>query len=471
MQFARLCISSTGGGGGKTLLSLALARFWHNCGISVRPFKKGPDYIDAAWLGAAASFPCANLDPFFLDSGQLLEIFCNAMREASAPAIGLIEGNRGLYDGLNEHGSCSTSALARALSCPVLLCVNSVKTTRTMAAILNGIINFEADLDICGVVLNKVGSPRHESALRKAIETNSSARILGAIPRLPTNPLPERHMGLASNGPGLAEHTEQTLTELAEIAHRYCDVDAIFALARKAVPLRCAPPTPAVPAIVTSRPKIGYILDNAFWFYYPENLKALTESGAQLLRLSLLDKTESTDWECLDGLYIGGGFPEDHAEALSQSPRLRTLAALAESGMPVYAECGGLILLCDKFRKCGRSWPMASVFDGEITWSERPCGLGYVEGQVIGKNPFFPQAMKLRGHEFHYSSWSSPDPRPDFQLALTRGNGLGNGRDGLLKNNVWASYTHIFAPAVPLWARNFVKAASSFSRGARITPA
>ncbi|WP_165078522.1 MULTISPECIES: cobyrinate a,c-diamide synthase [unclassified Desulfovibrio] len=511
-RFPRLCVSAASGGGGKTLLCLGLARAICGVGLSVKSFKKGPDYIDAAWLGRAAEgaggTPATNLDPFFLDGPELVRLFARSMEAggeaagtasapAGAPRLGLIEGNRGLYDGLDTAGSCSTARLARILDCPLLLCLNAAKMTRTAVALLSGLIGFEPGLRFCGVVFNRVGSPRHEAALRRMVEAHLELPVLGALPRLGRDPLPERHMGITSTGGSLSAEADALLDELATLVRAHVDVDAVLAAARGAPPLpgveaenagetasRCAMAphisgpsgAPAgAPESPKIRPRIGYARDAAFWFYYPENLAALTDAGAELVPLALVDAPESEAplWDTLDGLYLGGGFPEDYLPQLSGSPLLARVAALARAGLPVYAECGGLILLSRGMERDGTFWPLGGVLPLRAVWTPRPQGLGYVEGTVRAANPFFPVGLVLRGHEFHYSRCAREAGAPLPALELSRGSGTGEpaakgkqAGDGVVSGNTWGAYTHIFAPAVACWAPNFVAAAAAW-RGAR----
>ncbi|MGE9985183.1 cobyrinate a,c-diamide synthase [Desulfovibrio sp. SGI.169] len=491
----RLCVSALSGGGGKTLLSLGLVRALSSAGVAVRPFKKGPDYIDAAWLALAAGRPATNLDPFFLPPAGLRALFIRAMTalaDGEGDVLGLVEGNRGLFDGLDVEGSCSTAELARVLACPILLSLDCTKMTRTAAALIQGMLNFEAGLRFCGVVLNQVGSARHERVLRHALETYTDMPVLGALPRLTENPLPERHMGIASRGDILAEDAQRRLDDLAALAREHLNLADVLSAARSAPPLPGAAqngaaysagggvevlsgpdgqnPAPAeLPA-----PRIGYVRDAALWFYYQENLEALSRAGAELVRLSLLDggheeaSAASDPWLNLDGLYLGGGFPEDCAAELSRSPRLPLLARLAEKGLPIYAECGGFMLLSRGIEHEGRLWPMCNVFPVTARFCARPQGLGYVQGTVRAENPFFPPGLALRGHEFHYSHCRWEKQAPPCALELTRGKGMGlidgAARDGLTRGRVWAAYTHIFAPAVPCWAPNFTAAARKFQR-------
>lgn len=540
---ARICISALSGGGGKTLLSLGLARAFSRQGLAVQPFKKGPDYIDAAWLSLAAGRQASNLDPYFLPPARLRALFRHVM-ERSGARLALLEGNRGLFDGMDVRGSCATAELARTLDCPVLLSLDCTKMTRTAAALVAGVRNFEPGLRLAGVVLNQVASARHEGILREAITTYTDVPVLGAIPRLRENPLPERHMGLASLcGDELSPQAQEILEKLADVVRDHVDMERVLALAddlpalpeepdfwdeaawagegavapsgagrsaachagmasaagageaREAVmaagtlsgralqttvpekpqadsaagmvagaclPRACCPADSPEPA-----PRIGYVRDRALWFYYEENLEALRRAGAELVRLSLLD---DASWPELDGLYLGGGFPEDWARELASSPHLARLATLAGEGLPIYAECGGFMVLASALERDGQRWPMSGIFPVETRFCPKPQGLGYVRADVVLPNPYFPQGSVLRGHEFHYSLCHEPaavSGRLEHALRLRKGTGMGrdaegHGRDGLVSGRVWAAYCHIFAPAVPEWAPRFVDLARCY---------
>lgn len=542
---ARICISALSGGGGKTLLSLGLARAFSRQGLAVQPFKKGPDYIDAAWLSLAAGRQASNLDPYFLSPARLRALFRHVMGRSGA-RLALLEGNRGLFDGMDVRGSCATAELARTLDCPVLLSLDCTKMTRTAAALVAGVRNFEPGLRLAGVVLNQVASARHEGILREAITTYTDVPVLGAIPRLRENPLPERHMGLASLcGDDLSPQAQEILEKLADVVLDHVDMDRVLSIADDLPDLpegpdfwdeaawagedivassgkgqsatceagtasvagagaSCEGTAPAgalsgralqttasegqqadstaclVDGVSLSRaccpagsmksaPRIGYVRDRALWFYYEENLEALRRAGAELVRLSLLD---DASWPELDGLYLGGGFPEDWARELSASPHLARLATLAEAGLPIYAECGGFMVLASALERDGQRWPMSGIFPVETRFCPKPQGLGYVRADVVLPNPYFPQGSVLRGHEFHYSLCHEPaavSGRLDHALRLRKGTGMGrdaegHGRDGLVSGRVWAAYCHIFAPAVPGWAPRFVDLARCYRR-------
>ena len=452
----RLIIAGLSGGSGKTIVSLGLARALARQGRKVKPFKKGPDYIDAAWLGLAAGAPATNLDQHFLTPDVLRALFLDRM---AGWDLALIEGNRGLFDGKDVSGSCSTAELARVLRAPVVLVLDATKMTRTVAAVLSGLNSFEPGLRLSGVILNRTAGERHRRILADCIQTYTDVSVLGMLPKLGENPIPERHMGLMSS----FELTDLTpvLDALAEVMEANVDLAALARLAGSAPSMGEASldiwpaPCPRGPA------RIGVVHDAALWFYYPENIEALRRAGAEVVEVSIL---ADAPWPELDGLYLGGGFPETQAPALAANePARRRLKDLAESGLPIYAECGGFMVLCERLEADGASYPMAGVFPVATRLCERPQGLGYVEAEVVADNPFLTVGETVRGHEFHYSHCLQPDaPGLSFGLAMRRGQGMLGGRDGLIHKQTFAAYTHLHALGTPSWAPNFVSAAARF---------
>jgi len=519
MNLPRIVIAGLSGGSGKTLVSLGVVRALARAGLAIKPCKKGPDYIDAWWLALAAGHPATNLDPYFLDADMLRSLFwtqCGlaeghgqptgqssggariqdapcALPRLSRPGpfdMAVIEGNRGLFDGRDLSGSCSTAELARILGTPVVVVMDCTKMTRTAAAIVSGLRHFEQGVRIAGVILNRTAGPRHRTVLRETIEHYTDVPVLGVLPKLTDNPIPERHMGLVSG----MEHEECAagLDRVADIMADHVDLHRLREVAASAPAQRepiadlwsllpgapesgCADNAPAAP------PRIGYVHDAALWFYYEENLLALRHAGADLVRLSLLD---DTPWPELDGLYLGGGFPETQAARLAANrPALDRLRALSDAGLPIYAECGGFMVLGRSIVMDGTEHPMANIFPVHTVFHPKPQGLGYVDATAVLDNPFHPVGTPFRGHEFHYSRCvpcavvaaghstapDCPDSSPLHSCALRltaqsgHVTGMGEGRDGLLHNSTLASYTHIFAPAVPHWAPAMVRAARDYS--------
>jgi len=451
----RLLLAGLSGGAGKTILSLGLCRALVQDGMDVRPFKKGPDYIDAQWLSLAAGRPASNLDPFFLGPEALRSLF---LAKASGCDIALAEGNRGLFDGMDVEGSCSSAELARVLEMPVILALDCTKMTRTAAAVVQGVSHFEPGVHLAGVVLGRTAGPRHSTILRQAIEYYTDAPVLGDLPKISPDPIPERHMGLISDRE-FGGH-DAILDNLARIMRENLDMPAILAAAQSAPPLPLGIPPLWPDAGKPPAVDIGYVRDACLWFYYPENLEALEHAGARLHEISLLSPEP---WPDLDGLYLGGGFPETQAEGLNANPGLARLRELHGKGLPIYAECGGFMVLCQSLQTPDATLPMAGILPLRTTLCARPQGLGYVEAEVVADTPFHPLGARFKGHEFHYSHCVAPEGTAlPLTLRLSRGSGMAEGGDGYLLGSTFASYTHLHALACPWWADRFVAAAAAY---------
>ena len=470
-------VAALRGGSGKTILSIGLIAAWKKHKKSIAPFKKGPDYIDTGWLALAAGRPCYNLDTFLLETPHIVQSFLAHTRKGD---IAVIEGNRGLYDGIDLAGSTSTAELAKLLQTPVLLCVDCTKITRTMAAVISGLIQFDPDVMIKGVVLNRVAGSRHERILRDNIEHYCGIPVLGAIPKLRNQIFPERHMGLVPT----PEHdwAAESIDAAAQIAGEHIDLDAIYELIQDLPQLDAADSLRRAQSsrsqktevsiqkkedrsqrtgVEANRPQIGIIKDSAFQFYYPENIDALEAAGAEAVFISPL--AEKTLPE-LDALYIGGGFPEMHAKELAQNESFRKeLKALAEDNLPIYAECGGLMYLGEELVLEGKSYPMAGVLPVSFDFYPRPQGHGYTIVTVENENPFYEIGTEIRGHEFHYSRvlhWTGDDK--DLVFRMQRGVGITKDKDGICYKNVLATYTHIHSLGTPQWAEALVNNAIAY---------
>ncbi len=461
MNRPRIVVAALRGGSGKTILSIGIIAAWRKLGYQISSFKKGPDYIDAGWLALAAGGPCYNLDTFLIPESRVFDSF-QFHSENSDCAV--IEGNRGLFDGTDLDGTTSTAALARLLKAPVVLCVDCTKSTRTIAAVVLGCMRFDPDIEVNGVVLNRIAGARHEAILRSSIERYCGIPVLGAVPKLGREIFPERHMGLVPT----PEHrlAVDAVSEVSQVAEKHLDLDALMQLARQAAPLEPLPEhgkdrrsdlsEDRVAASVSPPPRIGILRDSAFQFYYPENIDALASAGAQTIMISPL-KSETIP--PVDALYIGGGFPETHAEALADNQAFKTaLKSLAEGGLPIYAECGGLIYLAEALHLDQGRFPMAGVLPLVLGFSKHPQGHGYTVVSVDHRNPYFPEGSEMKGHEFHYSrvmEWRGGDA--DLIFEMKRGVGIWHGKDGILYKNVLATYTHLHALGVPGWAEALVR--------------
>jgi cobyrinic acid a,c-diamide synthase len=453
-RFGCLLISSPQGHSGKTTVTIGLCDILRRKGLSIQPFKKGPDYIDPSWLTLATGRNCRNLDLFLIPEDRLLISFQQACQGAD---VAVIEGAMGLYDGFDSTGRGTTAELARLLKSPVILVVNAARMTGSIAAMVTGYQHFQKDVHISGVILNYVSGPRHEGKLRAAVEQYCQIPVVGSIPRDPNLRIAERHLGLIPS-PESTE-AEEIVERLGRALEPHLDPDKILAIAQSTEAPHPRPLPLGERARVrgdTPRPRIGVIRDRAFNFYYPENLEALMENGAELVFTdSFHDRLPE-----IDGLYIGGGFPEFFLKELEENRGLRQdIAEAIENDLPVYAECAGLMYLCRKIHWQGRSYEMVGVIPAEVQMLERPQGHGYVVAEVMGENPFFSVGMALRGHEFHHSKLSL-SATVKFAYQLRRGQGIQGGEDGIVYKNLFASYTHMHALGSPEWAAAFVSLAS-----------
>jgi len=465
----RAVIAGLKGGSGKTVITLSIIKALKDRGLKIVPFKKGPDYIDAGWLAYVADHPCYNLDPFLTGKENLLPSFL----EHTAGAQGaIIEGNRGIYDGLDIDGTYSTAELSKTLRSPVILIIDCTKATRTTAAMVLGCQGFDPEVDIKGVILNQIGNKRHESLIRSSIERYTNLPVLGAVPRLGEGLFRERHMGLVPYQEYL--EAKASIEVLKDIAQRYLDMDGIWKIAYDAPPL----PVPnfglkdadsrSEIRDPKSELKIGVIKDSAFQFYYPENLGALERDGAILIEINALKDKGLPE---IDGLYIGGGFPETHALQLAENiPFRSSLREAVEDGLPVYAECGGLMFLGDAILVEDRRYPMSGVLPISFSLEKYPQAHGYTIIEVERTNPYFPVRSTLNGHEFHYSKVIELDESrisgDDIYLAfkMKRGHGLLNGMDGLCYKNVLGTYTHLHALGSIEWADGIIREATSYRK-------
>lgn len=477
----RLVIAGLKGGSGKTTLSIGLIAAWRKKGLNIVPYKKGPDYIDAGWLSSAAGCSCYNLDPFLIGGEKILSSFRDHFGDADCAVI---EGNRGLYDGMDDAGAYSTAELSKLLESPLILIMDCTKVTRTSAAMVLGMQKFDRKVEIRGVVLNRIAGSRHEKVVKESVERYCGIPVLGSIPKLKEDLFAERHMGLVP----FHEHpeVERAISYAAEIAEKYLDLDGIWKIAQEARKLGMRHEVTGQKAgdkrqkvgdkglrknarsekggtlspVVT----IGVVRDSAFQFYYPENFEELEKRGAKLLEVSALAGKALPD---IDALYIGGGFPETNAIALAKNNAFRqSLKKAVEKGLPVYAECGGLMYLGKALLLEKRTYPMAGIFPLTFRLEGKPQAHGYTVVEVSRKNPFYKKGTVLRGHEFHYSKASDLGDKgiPGFSFKMKRGQGITDKKDGICYKNVLATYTHLHAYGSPEWADGLFRRAFLYKK-------
>lgn len=460
----RLVIGAPQGRSGKTTFTLGLLRAFARQGIAVQPFKKGPDYIDASWHTAAAGSTCRNLDSFFMGKQ---EICSSVSKQSSGKKITIIEGAMGLYDGLDLKGSSSTAEIAKVTRTPVLLVVDATRMTRSIAAMVMGYQHFDPEVNIVGVVLNKVARPRHEKMAREAIEEFCKIPVVGAIPKDANLTIPDRHLGLVTSGE--MNETDSFLDYLADVICEHVDLDKVLSLAQG------APELPQHEGIHGSNipkysvknrtlsPKVGVIQDASFSFYYPENIEALETMGADIVPINaLMDSNLPID---LDGLYIGGGFPEVFAAALEKNKTLRAdIRRAGENGLPIYAECGGLMYLGRSIITPSQNFEMVGLLPLDTQLESKPQGHGYTIMEANPDQSWFDERTEIKGHEFHNSRVINLAPHVKFGLTVKRGHGIDGQHDGICYKNVFASYNHIHALGCPEWAERMVKLAANYNQ-------
>jgi cobyrinic acid a,c-diamide synthase len=455
----RIVMAALKGGAGKTFLTAGLAGALRKRGMSPAVFKKGPDYIDAGWLGLAAGTESHNLDAYLMDQDVVRAAF---IRASQGKDVAIVEGNRGMFDGVDAAGSYSTAELAKLLDAPIVLIVDATKVTRTAAAMVLGCRLLDPELNLRGVILNRVAGSRHEGILRQSIEEAAEVPVIGSVRKLSSDIFPQRHLGLVP----LHEHPRslEFIEEAAEVVRQSVDLDRLMQIASAASPVVFEPTRtlPEPPCTVGSEQvRVGILKDSAFQFYYPENLEALVKGGARVVALSALAPGKLAD---LDALYIGGGFPETHASILAENAVFRdSVREAVEAGLPVYAECGGLMYLSRSLRIDENTYPMVGVFPVDSVLERTPQGHGYLRVEVTGENPFYPRGSVLTGHEFHYSYVRGlEDFAASYAFRVVRGHGMDGMHDGLCMHRALGTYLHVHALGEPLWAQGILQRAAQY---------
>jgi cobyrinic acid a,c-diamide synthase len=446
---ARLLISAAHKSSGKTTITLGLCAALRRRGLAVQPFKKGPDYIDPMWLSRAAARPCHNLDFQTQRETEIRDTFTRYPAD-----VRIIEGNMGLFDSIDVEGRHSNAALAALLQTPVVLVVNVLGMTRSVVPIILGYQHFDPSIRIAGVILNSVAGKRHEERLREVFARYIDIPLLGCIHRDPKLAISERHLGLVPSNEAVEVDTK--LDYIAAAIERQVDLEQLMAIARSAPALPAALGATAPVPSRHSGVRIGIARDAAFGFYYPGDLERLQEAGAELVPF---DTLRDPHLPAVDGLFIGGGFPETHMAALEANAGLRQeIHAAIEAGLPAYAECGGLMYLSRSIRWGEKSCAMVGVIPGDIVMYEKPQGRGYVQLRETGHNPW-PGAgapAEFFAHEFHYSMLENLSPGLTYAYDMLRGTGVDGRHDGIVYRNLVANYVHLRDVEGYHWTRRFV---------------
>lgn len=492
MRLSRLIIAGTNSGVGKTTLTLGIISGLRKRGLSVQPFKTGPDYIDPGYHTEASGNICRNLDSWLLTKDTILELF---QRQASKVDISIIEGVMGLYDGLKDGEMGSTAHLAKILNCPVILVLNARSMSRSAAAVVLGYKEFDKKVNIAGIILNNIGSENHYNYVKSSIERKTKIPVLGFLPKDANLKLPERHLGLVPiqlrNAECGVQNEKRMFKKLGKLVEENINLEKLIKIGRKTWPVSKCENTfftrirndekndikSKIPhsafRISHSEVRIGIARDEAFSFYYQDNLDILENLGAKLVPFSPLRDKKLPDG--IDGLYIGGGFPELFALSLSKNKKLINLIReKAETGMPIYAECGGLMYLVDTlvdFSAKGRSasggknrnFPMVGIFKCSVKMGGKLNRMGYVNVNVIEDNILSDRGDKNKAHIFHWSRLENIPEDTSYAYEISKGGAIVS-YDGLIKGNVLAGYAHLHFGSNMKFAIKFIESCRNSKR-------
>jgi len=444
---ARFLIAAAHKSSGKTVISTGLAAALLARGTSIQCFKKGPDYIDPMWLSAASQRPCYNLDFNTMSDAEITNLHC---AKSATADLTVIEANKGLYDGVNTDGSDSNAALAKLLQTPVILVIDTTGMTRGIAPLLVGYQVFDPLVNIAGIILNRVGGDRHEAKLRAAVAAHTDIPVIGAVGRHPELEIGERHLGLTT--PAETGELSGMIRRFGDIVSAAVDLDALLRIAAHAPTLSGTPTDP--PSARFQGIRIGVARDASFGFYYPDDLEAFEELGATLVPF---DTMQAAQLPAIDGLFIGGGFPEMKMAELSANTSLRTdIKKAIRAGLPTYAECGGLMYLCETLSWQQQSYPMCGVLTADAQMQTRPQGRGYTRFQDTENHPWGMANSASPAHEFHYARLENLDGDNRFARKILRGHGTDGKHDGIALHNMLAGFCHLRNTENMPWVERFL---------------
>ncbi|CAJ37157.1 Ni-sirohydrochlorin a,c-diamide synthase [Methanocella arvoryzae] len=459
IKIPRVILAGDRSSAGKTTISVGIMALLKEQGKTVQPFKVGLDYIDPSYHSMITGKQGGNLDGYLMSDKAIAEAFVHSSEGSD---ISIIEGVRGLYEGLESLSDVgSTAQIAKVLKTPVILIVDAQSITRSTAAIVKGYRDFDRGVNIRGVILNKIGSERHAEKARMAIEKYTGVEVLGAIPRSNSMKLTMRHLGLipAREGASRVEGFDSKLEKIKETIRDNLNLKRIVEIAAGAPPLR--EPKPDI--FVRKNPggvRIGLALDEAFNFYYKDNIDLLQCRGAEIVHFSPVNDAGIPE---VDGLIIGGGYPEVFAAELAQNEAMRkSIFEASRRGMPIYAECGGLMYLMKSLEtEDGSRHDMAGVFEG-VASMKHVRTIGYVSGRFAMDTPIGQEGALFKGHEFHHSVITDLASNARFACRLDRGTGIHNGLDGIMSDNTLATYTHLHAASYVPFSGKFVESCAVY---------
>jgi len=448
----RILLAGDRSSSGKTTIVAGLLYALRSRGLAVQPYKVAMDYIDPSYHSWITGRPCRNLDGYLMTEAAVKEVYSHAAHGAD---VAVIEGVRGLYEGYDGDLG-STAQIAKMLESPVIFIVDARSITRSAAALVKGYMDYDPQVQIKGVILNKVGSERHASKAKKEIERYAGLEVLGTIPRDESMHLAMRHLGLVPvlEGQARQEGFLERLERIREIVEETLEIDRLLELAKAAQPL----PEPEPDLYRKNQSgkglKVGVALDEAFNFYYRDNLELMELARAEVVPFSPLHDSKIP---AADGIYIGGGYPELYARELSQNCSMNSsLQKAQERGLPIYAECGGLMYLAREIEWDGERQDMVGLVPGRAQRGNIRV-VSYVKGALVRDCPLGPKGTPIAGHEFHHSELLLEE-EVKFAIRLERGTGIKDGWDGISEENLVASYTHIHSASYRGFPAHFLSA-------------
>ncbi|RMW37963.1 MAG: cobyrinate a,c-diamide synthase [Nitrosopumilus sp.] len=449
MKIPRIVLAGASSGVGKTSITCSIIYALQKQGYSVQPFKVGPDYIDPNYLSSISKNDAFNLDVWLMGKNHLLSSFISN----SKSNVSVIEGVMGFYDGFKGNSNyASTHHVASITKSPVLLILDASKTARSIAATALGFQKFHKNSRITGVILNKIGSKKHENLCRQALQ-KTKLPIVGVIPKDPVLSLESRHLGLFSTLDNKTLYTK--IQKISKTISKNLDIDEIIKILKNTSDLQKI----SKPAHKKPKTTIAVALDTSFNFYYQDNFEALRREGASLKFFSPVNDKKIP---ICDGLYLGGGFPEILGSKLAKNQTMKKLIKnLAEDNIPIYAECGGLMYLTKSISSDHKKYKMVGIFDAETSMTKK-MKLNYTKGK-INHSIISEKPHSIQGHEFHYSKLDSVSSDSKFAYELEIGDGIKNHKDGLTQYNSLASYGHLYFDSSS-YAENFVKNCIKYSR-------
>ena len=446
---AHLLISAAHKSSGKTVLSIGICAALRGRGVNVQTFKKGPDYIDPMWLKQATERNCYNLDFWTQSENEIRDMFS---QHAHTADISIIEGNKGLHDGLATDGSNSNAALAKLLQTPVILILDTRGTIRGVAPLVLGYQEFDKDVNIAGVILNFVGGERHAAKLTNVLEQYTDIPILGKVKRTTELELVERYLGLMPSNEDI--HAQEKISKIANVIEKQIDLDELTRIANT-VPVVKSKPINSKNQVKANL-KIAYAKDEAFGFYYADDLETFTQHGVELVPFDTINDTQLPN---ADALFLGGGFPEKRMHALAKNRQMmQAIGSAIENGMPSYAECGGLMYLSRSIHVQSQTAEMVGVIPADCEMFKKPIGRGYTLLEKNNQHPWPDISQQpVSGHEFHYSKLFNVPSNTHYAYSVKRGFGVDSKNDGILYKNLLACYAHQRNTAQNQWVSSFIK--------------